>query len=82
MFVFKWQVANYSAGCAAEEIVIHGFISSNMGGSCKFKIHARMPLLYIPSRTHFILVFSLHMTQILLSHLLWDFFILIFILFL
>lgn len=43
------QVTYYSTRSTAKKVIIHGSISSNMGGSCKFKIHARMPLLHLSS---------------------------------
>lgn len=46
----NFQVTNHSARSATAQTTLHGFVSADMGGSCKFKIHARMPLLYLSSR--------------------------------
>lgn len=47
----KLQVANNPAGSTATQTIVHRSISSYMGWSCELAIHARVPLLHLPSCT-------------------------------
>lgn len=47
----KLQVANNPAGSTATKTIVHRSISSYMGWSCELAIHARVPLLHLPSCT-------------------------------